>query len=234
MLRWVFNEDIIKNLVIHSTVSSIRRAIDSSVYKTFDEYPYFRLWWLKDEANSPLLPHVLLPDVVKYGLMIANQYLYVSPTEPPTEEPTEGPTEYPCKSYITWDYCKTGGPECECLIRGNMAIFNGKIAYYPVGWLGSGNYVGINIYPRVDIKKYPNVKVILKRTHDQINDVIYDINSFKYNHGVPYFNWITKVDQSGEEMRLLICWKGVDGGPGDPFTETVLIGITHESVLKTK
>lgn len=235
--KWILNKDLIKDLIIHTTIPSLRRAIDSSVYKKRLDDQFVR-WELKDEDNSPLLTHVYIVDYLKYLSYGLNEHFGdYYPTEEPTEIPTEEPTQVPFPiGYLTWDDKKTGldpKKELTCTIDGTMAIFDGNVAYYNSFYEGPGNYVGVTYHLNGNPLDYPKCRLVITRSHSS-EQVVID-NPFRYDiNGDPIVTLYLRVNEPGEEIRTLLEFNGVDGGPDDPYTVSIIVAISQESNLLTQ
>lgn len=81
------------------------------------------------------------------------------------EEPTITP------SVLSWTPDKTGGVDCKCEIKGNVAEFSGKIDYYypdsSAGRLIGANRVGIQIKPSINVDDYPNLIISINEPKGQ-------------------------------------------------------------------
>lgn len=194
--------DIIDSLVIHQTVSSLRRAGDISpcIIKVDGTSDIPTLYYIKGASTSSTdwTINALSSDIERYLL----RYTLGNPVV--TTTTTQSPGETFTSSTISWDTDKTGGSGLTVSVENNVITFSGSIAYYTdssVCNTNSGNKVGVMITPADGmLDKYPNVKVYL-------NGVLYNNLVFKEVLGVGYILYyypiITKV---GISIPITLQW----------------------------
>lgn len=225
-------EDVIKSMIIHQTLSSLRRAGSVSPYiqRVEGNLSIPTLFYIKGSRNpdeNDWTIHALMTDVNKF--LLADYVNSEHPTEGPTEDPTEEPTEQPTEpsfehSSINWDPGKTGGENLQIIKDGGIFTFNGNIKWYPEDKAlnrSAGNRVGVVITPAKGmLEKYPNVKVeISGKTYGK--EVFNEYPSYEPKNSLYYYPLI-KV--AGQECPVNITWsEGIE----EHFTITV----TQESSL---
>lgn len=218
-------EDVVNSIVIHQTISSLRRAGSTSpfIQKVEGNLSIPTLYYIKgskDPNEQDWTIHALQSDVSKF--LLADYVNTENPTEEPTEEPTDpAPFE---KSSINWDPGKTGGEDLRIFKDGGIIAFSGNIKWYPEDKAlnrAAGNRVGVVITPAKGmIDKYPDVKV-------EIGNAVYGKEIFnKYPDYEPknslYYYPLIKV--VGQENPVRIKW-------AEGIEENFTVSVTQESSL---
>lgn len=207
--------DLIDKLIIHQTISSLRRAIGNAVYSKKVEGNEFipTIYYLVDEENSKEFSYnCLMEDVVKF-------LLHKSVTNEPEPGPEPDPDPSPdlfIHSKIDWDG-KTGG-NLQKIIDGGILMLAGNINYYyqnesPVG--EAGNYVGAIITPdKKMLEKYPDFRIMSRGKVWTAKDLIDD-----------KFIIYLKIVISGQEIPI-------DWGWDPDHIEHFIVAVTQESLIE--
>lgn len=222
-------EDVVNSIVIHQTISSLRRAGSTSpfIQKVEGNLSIPTLYYIKgskDPNEQDWTIHALQSDVIKF--LLADYVNTENPTEEPTEEPTEKPTD-PApfeKSSINWDPGKTGGEDLRIFKDGGIIAFSGNIKWYPEDKglnRAAGNRVGVVITPAEGmIDKYPDVKV-------EIGNAVYgkeifnEYPDYELKNSLYYYPLIKVV---GQENPVRIKW-------AEGIEENFTVSVTQESSL---
>lgn len=218
--------EIIDNMVIHQTVSSLRRAgsVAPNIIKVEESANLPTLYYIKHCKNRKCddwVIHALQSDISKYLMKATLGQLEpptVCPTNcpcGPTEEPTEDPSDEPApryKSKIQWDGV-TGGKLLAQESNGFL-ILSGNIAWDDTE-NPAGNYICAQIIPHPTmIDYYPNATVEVDGILDNLSDML-DGAGFSITH---------MIYEPGQEIPVRIIWD-------KDYEERFIIAVTQESKL---
>lgn len=227
----VLTDEVIDKMVIHATVSELRRSIGIYPVKKVDGNRFIpTLYYICDciDENSPWSIHALVTDISRYLL-----YSSIGPTPPTPPGPGPVPPLF-VHTMIMWDG-KTGfiDPDdwMQPLVDGGIITFCGKIKYYEGGvydpiFDDSGNRVGVFIIPdKLMLDYYSDVKITIN------DEVTYGKEIFNYHlmpklDGIPVFHYCPIITEAGEEIPITIKWD-------DTHYEHLIIAVAPESTLES-
>lgn len=210
-------EELIDSLIIHLTVSSLRRAgsVSPKIVRIEGTGYIPTLYYIKgsrDPNKSDWTVHALQSDLSRFMLHTIHIEL---PTTPPTLPPTEPPTISPqpvLHSKIRWD--KVTGGNLQEYVDGGMLILSGDISWDDRE-CPPGNYVCAIIRPHPHmIKLYPDATVTFDGKTKPLSEMLFG----------PEFSICPLVHEPGEEFPIELKWD-------DDFIEHFVIAITQESHL---
>lgn len=229
--------EIIDNLVIHATLSSLRKAanVTPCVKRVDGDDKLPTLYYIKGSANPDIKDwtvHALVMDINKYLLLSSCTNNPVDPESPVTPD-----KPLFIRSTIKWDGStgKTAdGLWVDPVNAGEYneeLRFDGEIAWYDANEeLGriAGNRVGAVITPSQEmIDAYPNAVVYIEKDDITIpaNEAFYEYEDIGYNVPAIYYYPLIKVP--GQTNVIRIYWDK-EAGVEESFPIIILQDATLE------
>lgn len=206
-------DELIDSLIIHLTVSSLRRAgsVSPKIIRIEGTRYIPTLYYIKgsqDSSKNDWSVHALQSDLSRFMLHTVQ---IESPTSSPTECPTIPPTPF-IQSQIRWD--KVTGGNLQEYVDGGILILSGDIQWDDRE-TPPGHYVCAIIRPhRSMIQSYPEATVTFDGKTQLLSDIL-----FGYEFSVTPI-----VHEPGQEFPIDLKWS-------DEYTEHFIIAITQESHL---
>lgn len=229
--------EIIDNLIIHATLSSLRRAasVTPCVKRVDGDDKLPTLYYIKGSMNPDVQDwtiHALVMDINKYLLLSS----YTDNQDNP-ESPVDPDKPLFIRSTIKWDGFtgKTAdGLWVDPINAGEYneeLRFDGEIAWYDANdELGriAGNRVGAVITPSQEmIDAYPNAVVYIEKDDVTIpaNEAFYEYEDIGY--AVPAFYYYPLISVPGQTNVVRIYWDK-DAGIEESFPVIILQDATLE------
>jgi hypothetical protein len=212
--------EIIDNLILHQTVSSLRRAASVSPkiirVEATEDYP--TLFYIKGSrlpSRDDWTIHALVPDVLKFLLKGT-----VSPDpgpEPPGPDPDPDPDKPEIKSNILLDQ-PVVGPDAIANINDGYVTITGAIKWNTEDEPNPGNYACILVTPDPKmLEAYPDAIV----TSDLGTDPLITLMD-----GEDYLEVCYPVFEVGQEFVTTIKWS-------NEFEEVITIKVDENCVLES-
>lgn len=220
-------DELIDDIVIHQTLSSLRRAgsVSPKINKVVGTKCIPTLYYILNQQGTHWTVHALTSDLCRFLLKgragKCDTDTTVNPTDPEIIEFVH--------SKINWDKERTGG-NLEVAINSNGVLaFKGFVDYHYTDNLTcgvcscdeipEGNVIGVTITPTKGmIKRYPNVVVDVdgKIFGKEVFEDYYDLGESLHLY--------LKFNCPGEEIPIKITWS-------DDFEESFIVALTRESTL---
>lgn len=212
--------EIIDSLILHQTVSSLRRAASVSPkmirVDATEDYPV--LFYIKGSRNpdrNDWTIHALVPDVLKFLLKGSLDPTPPGP-EPPGPEPP-GPDKPTIKSNIILDQPVVGEDAVADINDGYVHI-TGTIKWNTEDEPNPGNYACILITPdKQMLEAYPNAMVVSDLGTDPLS-VLMD--------GEDILEVCYPVFEPGQKFVTTIKWS-------DEFEEVITIDVDENCILES-